>query len=181
MSKKYKNDYEFKEVQNEDGTVDRQLVYTGDYYLNDMNAVQKRHLTVGSFVVSLLTLWLFFVSGFYDNAGSHCLYVMIPYICIFLPAAYFMLGAFNVWQAEVQMTTEQYDKSFGRCKRMPIVIIALSVVSIICDVIFIISNRATISFENELMFLFFLIVLAFVNCVFYKIYKPAFDCIKIQE
>lgn len=181
MSKKYKDDYECKLIEKDDGSVEEQIVYKGNYYLNDLSKVQTKHLTVTAFISSFFTLWLFFVSGFFDNGGSHCLYVMIPYICIFLPAIYFLLSAFQVWQAPAQLTREKYDKSFGRCKRMPKIIMVLSVLSIICEFIFMLINRKTILPENEWLFCCFLAVLAVVNYIFLKFNKNSFECIKIQE
>jgi len=181
MSKKYKDDFTFKKIQKEDGTCEEQVVYQGSLYLNDLSPVLKKYLTVSGFMISFLTILMFFVSGFFDNGGSHCLYVMLPYICIFLPAAYFILSAFNVWQAPAQLTREQYDKSFGRMKRMPKIIAALSVLSVLCDGIFMLLNRNDILWEDELLFSFFLIVTAAMNLFFLKFNKNSFECIKIQE
>lgn len=181
MTKKYKNDYEFKVVKKEDGTAEEQIVYNGKYYLNNLNASQKRHMVVSGFVISFFTMWLFFVSGFFDNGGSHCLYVMLPYICIFLPAVYFILGAFAVWQAPAQLTNEKYDKSFGRLRRMPVIIAVLVLITIFCDGIFILLNKDGILLENELLFMFFLVVTLGINVVFLRINKNSFSCIKIQE
>lgn len=181
MTKKYKDDYGFKQVKKEDGTVEEQVVYKGKFYLNNCGKVLQKQFTVRAFLISFFTMWLFFVSGFFDNAGSHCLYVMIPYICIFLPAAYFILAAFNVWQAPAQLTREKYDKSFGRCKRMPTIIAVLSILSIVCDGIFILLNKETVLLENELLFCFFLLVIAGLNIFFLRLNKNSFECIKIQE
>lgn len=181
MSKKYKNDYEFKEIKKEDGTIEEQIVYTGQYYLCDMSTVQRRHLVISGFVISIFTMWMFFVSGFFDNAGSRCIYVMLPYICVFLPAVYFILGAFNVWQAPAQLTNEKYDKSYGRVKRMPMFIIIIAAVAAVCDVIFMLLNRSRIIKENELLFFSFLIMIIALNAFFLKANKNSFSCIKIQE
>ena len=181
MSKKYKDDFTFKKVQKEDGSIEEQVVYQGSLYLNDLSPVLKKHLTVSGFMISFLTMWMFFVSGFFDNGGSHCLYVMIPYICIFLPAVYFILSAFNVWQAPAQLTREQYDKSFGRMKRMPKIIIILSGLSVLCDILFMLLNRNSIFLENELLFSGFLLLIAGMNLFFLKFNKNSFECIKIQE
>ncbi len=181
MSKKYKDDYKIKQIEKEDGSVEEQYIYVGTYYLNNMSEIQKRHLTLSAFVFSLLNMWLFFVSGFFDNAGGRCIYVMLPYICIFLPAAYFVLASFNVWLATAQLTREKYDKSFGRCIRMPKCMIVLSGITIVCDGIFLLVNRTTSNLENELLFMGFLVLIAVINIIFLKYNKNSFGCIKIQE
>lgn len=181
MSKKYKDDYTFKKIQKEDGSIGEQIVYQGSLYLNDLSPVFKKRLTVSGFTVSFLTMGMFFVSGFLDNGGSRCLYVMLPYICIFLPAVYFILSAFGVWQAPAQLTREQFDKSFGRMQRMPKIIAVLSVLSVLCDGVFILLNQENIFWENELPFSFFLLVTAVMNLFFLKFNKNSFECIKIQE
>lgn len=180
MSKKYKNDYEIKLVTNENGITEEQIVYNGDYYLNNMTPNQRKQFLLSAFIISFISMWLFFVSGFFDNGGSYCLYVMLPYVCLFLPAVYFILGAFAVRQAPEKMVTEQYHKSYARCVKCAKGTIAVAAATLGCEVLFFILNRQSVDAANEMLFLLCVAVIIIINFIFLKLNKNAYKCIIIQ-
>lgn len=181
MFKKYKDDYEYKETAKEDGTVEKQFIYSGEYYQNNMTARQKNILNYSTFLCSAFSVCLFITAGFLNNDGAHCLYVVLPYICIFLPSVYFLSAVFTIWKAPEKLTREKYDNSYGRCRRMPVLNIVLSAICIICDVVFIMQNKKQIVIGKELLFLSLFLLVIIINFVFLRINNAAFKCIEIQK
>lgn len=73
--------------------------YTGKwYFLPGMGGEIKKQALLSAAGLALITL-LFFLGLTRNNAGGYIFWILLPYMCQFLPAAYGWMGACTLWRS----------------------------------------------------------------------------------
>lgn len=126
-----------------------EISYTGDYYefhLTDAEYKKMRSLIFASMIVFVL---IFAAAGFLNNRGSFCIYVLLPYLCIFLPLTFLIRGYIRIPKQSQPMEYAIYDKCYNRVKFSFVGIMMASMAAGIGDVVFIIKNAQEINLIKE--------------------------------
>lgn len=124
---KYNADY----VQNESG----KYVYTGVYYSFNLSSGKLKFLKIVYFLISLFMFALFAAGGFLNTPGSRIMYVILPYVLMFLPLAFILSDTVKIILSENRMTYKQYDRSVLQLKRACIALIAVSGIALAGEII----------------------------------------------
>lgn len=135
MSKRhpsYKDRYNKDYVQDDLGS----YLYTGDYYMYDLPAGKLKLLKFVYLIVPLVLLALFLAGGYVNNPGSRVIYVILPYITMFLPIAFMLSDAVKIIFSDNKMTFKQYNRSVLQLKRACIALMIISASAILGDAIY---------------------------------------------
>ncbi len=119
VSKKYAKDYRLENTLGPGGRIVTVAVYCGEYY--SFSADKRKLRRARAYIaLSVIFYWVFFWLGLtYDTGSMRQLYVLIPYICGFLPAAYltsslYYLIKYSARPPKKGFTREQRDRVYSR-------------------------------------------------------------------
>lgn len=132
--------------------------------------------------------------GFINQDSSRTIWIVIPFFCLFLPMAWFAIGAYSYWDAKLPMTEEQKKGSIVRMRHSVVGVIVVSAVNMILDIVFILRCKVFgLSFNTtlghsgagadmrlmpELFYMFGFVVLIALSVVFAKIYNKYYGFIQ---
>lgn len=151
--KKYKLDYRVETEIQAKGKPIREIIYMGDYYsLAISDEERKKTIKVQSFLVGIMVMF-FILGGLINNDASWEFYVMLPYICLFLPIAYLIMGLVGVMKIPHKMENATYDQSIARVVKTSKIVKWISSYVVIADVLFMLINRQSIAWLREIVFL----------------------------
>lgn len=151
--KKYHKDYKTEKVQSSDGKEDEKILYEGDYYTFSIDAKEKKRVFISFLLADSLYILFFILSGLLNNDGSRSIFIVVPYVFLFLPIVYLTMGTFSFLNIKEKMERVTYDKALGRMDRSSIGILCISLYLCIADGIFIVLNRTQIALGRENAFL----------------------------
>ena len=114
--KYYYQQYDIKEFTDARGKVRKEAVYKGIYYALDCPEGTFGRAKWRNVLRALLISVVFFaVSFLLDTPGMRQFYVILPFICVFLPLIFFWGDAYSMAeQKENRFTEKQRDALFGR-------------------------------------------------------------------
>lgn len=181
MSGKYRKNYEYRDVTDENGKASVQMVYVGTYYYNPMNPREQVLLAKDSLVFSSGCLAAFLVAGLMNSGAGHSFLVTIPYVISFLPTVYFILGASGIRRMGEMLEEEQYEKSIGRTARSSIMTCFFSVVTLLTDLIFMIRSHERIRLPGDLIFPAAMIVMCALSFIFFRRNRKRINSVTKQE
>jgi hypothetical protein len=138
---KYVADYE------KNGTGD--YIYTGQYYFLECSGSELRRMKIGYAAFSAAIVVFYAFAGFLNTAGGHVVYVVLPYVLLFLPTVLMIADVYKFITGNVKMTRKQYDHSFGQLNKATLAIEILAGLCTVCETIYVSLHPA----KNELFFL----------------------------
>ena len=177
----YKDDYDHVPEMDKKGRFRDRFFYAGDLYILpfDENLKKKTYLPcVLSFVGMMVAI---IVEGCINQTSSRTLWVVLPYMTQFLPALFFLLGIVEYIGATPRMTRQQHDKGIGRMRFCAIALIVLSIISAICEVIYLIINRGDYVVWKELLYLFCHLLPIAASVLFGMYYNKHFSGITVEK
>ena len=152
--KKYKLDYRVETELHENKKPTKQIIYTGTYYYFSILEAEKKKTIKKQFFLTITILCFFLIGGMLNNGGSRMFYIVLPYICLFLPIVYLLMGVVNFITTPPKMEFGTYDKSIMRIKRTSKGIKWISSYVFIGNCIFLISQGKDLDWFSESTFLF---------------------------
>lgn len=132
MKNRFQNDYERV------GAGDYR--YVGKFYTLPMDEKKKKKSSLINWIFVLLIGAAEVTAGLLNADSSRILWLMIPYIILFLPTAYMAIGAGTYLSVPVRMEHSAYENSLLRMKRSCIGIMILAGVNIALDGLYIMLN-----------------------------------------
>lgn len=153
--------------------------YTGDYY--EFHLSDEAYHTMRIIILLGLTAisFLFVVTGFLNNRGSFCIYVLIPYLCILLPLTFLIRGYLRIPQKPQSMEYAIYDKCYNRIKFSLVGLILASITTILGDCLFILRNASEILLMKEMIFCVSSIAIAVISILLLR-YHNRIVCEKLS-
>lgn len=136
---KYRKDYK----------VINEISYTGDYYKFQLTDAEYKKMRMVIFAAIIVQTLIFAAAGFLNNKGSFCIYVLFPYLCIFLPLTFLIRGYIRIPKQSQPMEYAIYDKCYNRVKFSIVGIMIASTATGIGDVVFIIKYALEIDLIKE--------------------------------
>ena len=126
-------------------------------------------------------LLIYMVAGFINPDSSKTAWVVFPYIFIFLPIAFNILGVVNLFTLKTRMERSGYEESIIRMKNSSLTIMVLAIINILIDIIFIIKNFNKINFVIEISYILFLLILIITVIAFGKKYDKMFGGVVLNS
>lgn len=181
IENRYKEHYKPDVYITNRGRVVEEYLYDGDYYILPLEGKERKKAAAMNILISIVMMALFVLTGLFDNAGSRRFYILIPYICIFMPAFYMLMGACSFLSVPERMQIAHYDRSLLRSKRSCIGIMVIAVLVLLTDLIFLILNRQEIELMREFGFMGGLFGMILTGVIFGKNYQHFFGKITIEK
>ena len=164
--KKYQKDYELILKTKANGKIKEEVKYIGDYYVSQLNDETLKIKKILYFALSLSSVIVLILLGIINTSSSRVLYVALPYVCMFPPAIYSLIGSIQFLKLENRIEYVKYDKTRNRVRKSTLGMIVISLLTIIGDAFFIFYHYPINKFLIELIFLTGLIFLLTINAFF---------------
>lgn len=171
-----------KDIYNKDymRTDQGSYVYTGVYYMYDLPAGKLKLLKLAYLSISLVLAILFTAGGYLNNPGSRVLYVILPYITMFLPIAFIISDTVKIIFSDNKMTFKQYNRSVLQLKRSVIALIAISAAAITGEISYLIFNGTKALLSSEIPYFLVCFAIFCISVAFYFIQRKAV-CISTEN
>lgn len=179
MSKRhptYKDIYNKDYVRNDLGS----CIYTGAYYMYDLPAGKLKWLKFTYFSIALVMLVLFVAGGYMNNPGGRVIYVILPYITMFLPIAFMLSDTVKIVFSDNKMTYKQYNRSVLQLKRSCVALIVISAASIAGELSYLVFNDSHAIFSSEIPYLLVCFTICSISIIFNFIQRKTL-CICTQK
>jgi hypothetical protein len=110
---------------------------------------ELRRMKIGYVAFCAAIVVFYAAAGFLNTAGGHVVYVVLPYVLLFLPVALMVSDVYKFFTGNVEMTRKQYDHSFGQLGKVTLATVILAGLCAICETIYASLHPA----KNEFLFL----------------------------
>ena len=178
---KYKDDYKQVQSLGLDGKLRTVTFYEGSYYELPYDEKQFKKNKIVCLIFSVMFLLIYMVAGFINPDSSKTAWVVFPYIFIFLPIAFNILGVVNLFTLKTRMERSGYEESIIRMKNSSLTIMVLAIINILIDIIFIIKNFNKINFVIEISYILLLLILIITVIAFGKKYDKMFGGVVLNS
>jgi hypothetical protein len=139
--KKYYKDYKPITKVSPEGQPKQEMEYTGKYYncqlTEDQLKRKKMQYIIFVFCITVIETGI----GFLNNPGSRMFYVVLPYVGLFLPTIYSIIGTGIFAKSGTSLEYAVYDKSRNRIYHSTVAQIVLGIMVIFSDICFILSEK----------------------------------------
>lgn len=159
MSKKhkYRSDYEVHETQipgRKQPKYKKELKYVGKYHVLETKESEFKTLKWMNMLSMILIAGIFLGLGLLNNQGSRLLYVILPYIIMFLPIYYGILGSIKLLSLKERLTVIEYERSSVRVKKSSLSLTVMSIATAIGEGVYLLRNVEKHG-EKSLDYIFF--------------------------
>lgn len=154
--RKYKESYKLVTRFDDRGREKRVAIYTGDYYICDVSAKERRLFNIKQWAACAAFMLVFCVYLCLDTPGARIMYVMPVFACGIFPALYWIMGCAALMRTPEKMTIVQNETSFGRVLRSALGAAIFSAAAFIGDLVALIRGSAVFAQEYPGMVLLLL-------------------------
>jgi len=127
--------------------------YTGAYFKIDVPADSLKRIKLWCAVMAGSIAVLFILAGLINASSSRVMYVMLPYVATLLPVAFMLADVYHIARYQKPMTLKQYDHSVLQLKAVTVATIALTAISAVGDIVYILFFCASEHIVRELLYL----------------------------
>lgn len=153
MRNKYKDSYrKTTEIDARGRMVDR-YVYAGGYYVLPFDEQKKKNTNLINLGFAAFLAVILLLTGMVNQSSSRTFWVVYPYLFIYLPLIYLIIGVIDYLGCGLHIQIDVYDKSIRRIRHSVWGIIIMSGIAVICDVIYLILFHGHIELARELIYL----------------------------
>ncbi len=135
---------------------------------------QKRKNSLICIVYSLCELLIFVLAGLINQDSSRTFWIVFPYLFLFLPITFQLLGAINLILSDDIMAEKSFNNSLGRIKTSARLLIVLSVLNLVLDIVFILFHFGQIAISSEIIYLVCIVLIIIASIVFGFIFDKLF-------
>ncbi|MEG0805794.1 MAG: hypothetical protein RR364_01865 [Lachnospiraceae bacterium] len=148
MKKLYNLEYEM----NHKGKVVEKAVYVGEYYQFQQPGYTKRQVTQRIVIFSIIITASIIGAALLNTESTRNFFIGVPYVCLFLPVCYMLIGTGSFFTAPERMNKIEYAHSILRTQRSMWGIIWLQLYSILAGIVFLIVKFSEIALWREIIF-----------------------------
>ncbi len=181
IKNRYSDNYKRLLKLNKRGRVAVDAEYVGDYYQLPFDEAKKKKTAWVNLGCSVLLLAVQLVTGMVNQDSSRTFWIVYPYMFVFLPCIYFLMGAVTYFEVPLKMQKAKYETSLVRIKRSCIGAMVLVALSAILDLIYIVIYHGSIQIEKELIYLFFHMLFLVISYLYGRYYDKVYQGIVIEE
>lgn len=153
MKNKYRDHYQKITGVDRKGRAVNHYVYNGMRYVLPYDEKQKKKTNWMQIGLTALITVLQLVTGMINQDSSHTFWVVYPYIFVYLPLIFLLLGVISYLECGIRIQEDQYDKSIRRIRRSVWGVIVLSVLAAVCDIVYLVLYRGSINMVREVLYL----------------------------
>ncbi len=135
---------------------------------------QKRKNSCICIVYSLCELLIFVLAGLINQDSSRTFWIVFPYLFLFLPIAFQLLGAINLILSDDIMAEKSFNNSLGRIKTSARLLIVLSVINLVLDIVFILLHFGQIAISSEIIYMVCIVLIIIASIIFGFIFDKLF-------
>lgn len=169
--KKYYKDYKPITKVFPDGQKKQEMEYTGKYYNCQLTEDQLKRKKMQYIIFVFCITAIETVTGFLNNPGSRKFYVVLPYVGLFLPTIYSIIGTGIFAKSGTILEYAVYDKSRNRIYHSTVAQIVLGIMVIIGDICFILLEKNIHNTADELVFIMEMLLQVLLCILFLLIQK----------
>lgn len=181
LEDRYKEQYRQNPHLNRKGRIVDDCTYEGDYYRLELQKEDRKKAVVLNIIVSIGMMVLFVLAGLVNNEGTRKVYIVLPYICIFMPLFYMFIGACSFAGVPERMQFAHYDRSLCRSRRSCIGAMVLAAIVFLLDLIYTIANHSTVVMGREILFLACMAGLLLAGIGYMGLYKKYFSKVTVEK
>jgi hypothetical protein len=169
--KKYYKDYKLVKKTLPNGKTKEVAEYIGRYYICQLSETEIKRHKLYYFALTLCSSATVIGFGFLNNPGSRIAYVALPYVSLFLPMVYMIIGTIGFIGSGMKLEQAVYDKTKIRIRRSIIWQIALSFLSGIGNVVFTLLKGSADTLLKNWIFTGGMLLVFVINIVFLQLQK----------
>lgn len=163
--KKYYKEYEVVPKSLKNGKVKKDIEYTGQYYISHQNKAELFNYKLICLVLTIVCFVVLIGLGFLKTSVSRIFYITIPYICLFLPAFYSLMGAIRLISSSDKMEHVAYDRSLNRMVKSVAGQMFLSLVTILGTIYYLVTDKSMEGKQNNNIFFLGIVLVLLINVV----------------
>lgn len=163
--KKYYKEYEVVPKSLKNGKVKKDIEYTGQYFISHQNKAELFKYKLLCLVLIIISFGVLIGLGFLKTSLSRIFYITIPYVCLFLPAFYSLIGAIRLMSSSDKMEHVAYDRSLNRIVKSVAGQIFLCCVTIIGTIYFLVTEKSLEGKQNNIVFFLAIALVLLINVV----------------
>lgn len=149
LKNRYEQEYETVFYHSPDGKRRKMTVYRGDYYALPFDQAKKRTCAACNFAAALFALGSLIGAGLANQDSSHTIWIVIPYLCLFLPVGYWFIGALFFCMAPLRMERPVYEGSLLRILHSCRGILVLAAGNLVLELVYLGLHHGTIHMGRE--------------------------------
>lgn len=153
IKNRFKDDYSRFLRLNGKGRVVDDICYTGDYYILPFNKEEKRKTNLANTGFTAVLMAIQIVAGIVNQDSSRTFWIVYPYLFIFLPLGYLLLGVVSYFGDPLRMQKAQYETGIARIRRSLCGASVLAAGSGLLTMVYMVLHRGDIHLGKELLYL----------------------------
>ena len=181
LKNQYEQEYETISYHTPDGKMRKMTVYRGEYYTLHFDQGKKRNSAACNLLAALLALAILIGAGMPNQDSSHTVWIVLPYLCLFLPVGYWLIGAVFFCMAPLRMERPAYEGSLLRILHSCRGILILTGGNVALDLVYLALYHGTIHVGRELCYLACLAVLFLWVVLYGRWYDRTYQGISIEK
>lgn len=130
----------------------KQYYNSEEYCCLPLDENGKKKARVMNVVFGVGMLLVSGIAGMLNPDSSRTAWIVFPYIFLFLPCAYMLLGAHSFWSAPIKMHRAVYQVSIVRMQRSCWGIIILAGLNMLLDIVYIAVHWNTLHLLKEVCY-----------------------------
>lgn len=170
MKNPYKDDYSFSPRLNAKGRIVDDICYVGEYYILPFDKKQKNKTAIINFCFAIVLFALQILNGCLNQDSSRTAWIVFPYFMIYIPMAYFFMGASTYAQSPLKMQKAHFERGMERMRRSCYGILIFTALSAILDVVYMILHASAMQVGREVLYFALHVVIIAVVLIFGKSY-----------
>ncbi len=182
----YKKDYSIHQKIGQKGRLVDEISYIGDYYILPFSQKEKNKTNRVNLAITFVIIAMLLLAGFANQDSSRTFWIVFPYLIIYIPTGYMLLGAFTYIHAPIRMQNVQFETGIERMRRSGIGVLIFTTLSIILDIVYMILHRTNLNWSRELIYFFCQFFILAVLFLFRKYYARIYagitkECSEIKQ
>jgi hypothetical protein len=110
-------------------------------------------------------------AGLLNTSGSRVLYVAMPYVCLFFPVVFNVIGAVVLMSAGSKLEFAAYDKSINRIHKSSIGQLVISGITATGDICYLLFGSHTDQMRREMVFLICMVIVLLISILLLRVRK----------
>lgn len=163
------------------GKVKEVPVYIGGYYKLGDGETSYKKVALRLMALLLATLMCFVLVALPDPQGLRQLYIALPYVTLFLPYVFSIVGSLTIYNVKGDMNEVQYADGMNRIVRNSIAARVILVMVAISEIAFVAFNASKCNMEDEVFLFMGAAVMFFLNEVRLRYVNKIIDGMRFEK
>lgn len=177
----YKNDYDHRPDVDKKGRFKDTFFYKGNLYILPFEEEDKKKTHLPCLLFGIVMVIALVLQGLINQTSSRTIWIVLPYMCQYLPALFYIVGTVEYIQATPRMTRMQYDKGISRMHFCALALIVIAAGSSILDIVYMGTRAGEYDLIKEVIYLVCHVFTILICLAFGKYYNTKFSNIEIQR